>query len=129
VIAIDTNVVVRLIADDDQAQVSSALHLMDRHDVFVSFGVLMESEWVLRSQYGMSRNEVNTALSAFIQLGPVNLSDRQGVRWALERHADGADLTDMLHLVDSGAAAQFASFDRNLAKQSGPNPPLPILAL
>ncbi len=128
-IAIDTNLVVRLIADDDAPQVASARHLMEQNQVFLSFGVLMECEWVLRSQYDMSRQEINNALAGFVRLAPVNLSDRAGVRWALERHADGADLADMLHLVDSGSAEQFATFDRGVAAKAGASPPLSILTL
>jgi predicted nucleic-acid-binding protein len=127
--AIDTNVVIRLVTRDDAPQLAVARQLLAEGDLFVSFGVLMECEWVLRSQYRMNRQDVSQALSAFVQLVGIQLPDREGVRWALSRHGEGADLADMLHLVDSGTADGFATFDQNVIAQAGSDAPLPIITL
>lgn len=124
--SVDTNIVVRLITADDQGQLASALHLLTTSDVFVSLGVLIESEWVLRSHYLYDRQRLNNALVEFIDLSGVFVVDRDGVDWALSRHAIGADLADMLHLVGSKSAESFVTFDKYLPRDAGDKVPLPI---
>jgi predicted nucleic-acid-binding protein len=129
VISIDTNVVIRLIVRDDMTQFRKAQIFLDTNQVFVGFCVLMECEWVLRSQYQMQRLEVNAALGAFIRLGPVHVADREGLNWAIERHADGADFADMLHLLDAGSSEGFATFDGSLQKNAGTETPLQVILI
>ena len=50
-IAIDANVVVRLLVDDDHGQFRRARRLLAASPVFVANTVLLECEWVLRSVY------------------------------------------------------------------------------
>jgi predicted nucleic-acid-binding protein len=51
VIALDTNVVVRLLVDDEPAQTKRVRDLMAAHTALVLPTVLLETEWVLRSAY------------------------------------------------------------------------------
>jgi predicted nucleic-acid-binding protein len=129
VIAVDTNIVVRLIVRDDAKQLARAQTLMDENEMFVSLSVLLECEWVLRSRYQMKRNEVNGALLSFIRLAHVCIADRDGLKWALGRHATGADFADMIHLIDANTAEGFATFDTDLAKEAGPEAPMPIVLI
>ena len=60
-LGIDTNVLVRFLVRDDEAQFEKARRLIRREvgtgeDVFVSLMVLMETEWVLRSRYSLQKN-------------------------------------------------------------------------
>jgi predicted nucleic-acid-binding protein len=48
VIVVDTNVLVRLVTNDDPVQSIKAARLFAEEDVFVSRTVLREVEWVLR---------------------------------------------------------------------------------
>lgn len=57
-LGIDTNVVIRLVISDDAEQTRRARKLVeqalsDDEPVLVSLLVLLESEWVLRSRYGL----------------------------------------------------------------------------
>ncbi len=51
-LAIDTNVVVRLLAKDHPEQSAKARALLERETVFVALTVILEAERVLRSVYG-----------------------------------------------------------------------------
>jgi predicted nucleic-acid-binding protein len=51
VIAIDTNVLVRFLVDDDKTQAGIAEALIRANEIFLSRTVLLETEWVLRSVY------------------------------------------------------------------------------
>jgi predicted nucleic-acid-binding protein len=53
-IALDTNVIVRVVTRDDPQQVPAALAVMQSGDLWVSKTVLLETEWVLRYSYKLS---------------------------------------------------------------------------
>lgn len=50
-IAFDTCILVRFLADDDKEQADSAEVLLADNTVFLPKTVLLETEWVLRSRY------------------------------------------------------------------------------
>ena len=57
-IALDTNVLIRLIIFDDPIQSGIADDLIRNNRIFISKGVLMESEWVLRYRYKFQREQI-----------------------------------------------------------------------
>jgi predicted nucleic-acid-binding protein len=70
-LGIDTNVLVRYLARDDQLQYEKARRLINREvskgePVMVSLPVLLETEWVLRSRYELAKAEVLAAVSALL---------------------------------------------------------------
>lgn len=127
-ISLDTNVLVRLIAEDDPKQLAAA-KLAREEGAFVSHGVLMEAEWVLRALYGWPRDRVNRALRQLIGVGGIMVDELEDVFWALDRHGAGGDWADMLHLIASRGHASFATFDRSLLKEAGETPPVPVRVL
>lgn len=52
-IAVDTNVIVRLLTNDDPHQTEKVARLMEGNSVFISKTVLLETEWVLRVAYNL----------------------------------------------------------------------------
>ena len=115
-IALDTNVVVRFLVNDDAAQARRARALIERNAVFVPATVLLETEWVLRGGYGLPRAEVVRLLRALLGLPDLSTDDPQRVARALEWHAAGVDFADALHLAGSAGAERFATFDEKLVK-------------
>ena len=61
-IAVDTNVIVRFLTEDDKSQYQKSVSLFRRHDIFISTTVLQETEWVLRYSYRFNRRDINNAL-------------------------------------------------------------------
>ena len=64
-LGIDTNVLVRFLVRDNEVQFEKARKLIKREvaagrRVFVSQLVLLETEWVLRSRYGLPKIEIIT---------------------------------------------------------------------
>lgn len=51
-IAVDTNVLVRLLTADDPKQLAAARSLFASDPIWVAKTVLLETGWVLRSLYG-----------------------------------------------------------------------------
>lgn len=125
-IAVDTNIVIRLILADDPAQVTAIRELMDRSTLFVSLTVLLESGWVLESRYRMPRHTVAETLTNLVALEGMAVARPDLVRWALDRYRAGADWADMVHVVAAAKADGFATLDRRLHQRAGQDAPVPI---
>lgn len=125
-IAVDTNILVRLITRDDDAQSAAADRIMEA-PVFISLTVLLELAWVLGgNKYRFTREVLALALRELVDLASVTVDEEERVRWAIERYAAGADIADMIHLAASRGASRFVSFEDGLAVEAGRDSPVPI---
>ena len=115
-LAIDTNIIVRYLTGDDPEQAAAARQLIDGQDVFVAVTVMLESEWVLRSVYGVTSADVCQALRRFAGLPRVSLESPGRVAQALERTEAGMDFADALHLSSSDGCEVFITFDRKFVR-------------
>lgn len=115
-IALDTNVVVRLLVRDDPAQTAQAAALVAGNEVFLTTSVLLETEWVLRSRYRVPRTTILVAPRRLFGLDQLTLDHLAAAARALDLFEGGLDLADALHLALSAATAEFATFDRKLAR-------------
>jgi predicted nucleic-acid-binding protein len=128
-IAADTNVIVRLIIRDDEAQYSASVGLLQQGPIFVSLTVLLETGWVLEHTLKLPRASVVTALSGILRHEMMTIENETEADWALGRYEQGADLADMIHLAANHEMEGFATFDRKIAKQAGQMPVVPIMLL
>jgi len=115
-IAIDANVLVRFLANDDHKQAGQARALIEQNRIFVTLTALLEAEWVLRSGYGFSPPQLLTAFRAFAGLPNIVVQDPGALAKALEWTGAGMDFADALHVAQMGASEAFATFDLRLAK-------------
>lgn len=115
-IAIDTSVLVRLVTRDDDAQARRAAALFEREQIYVGKTMLLETEWVLRFSYELSRPVILNALKSSVGLPQVTVEDGPAVAEALDLFETGMDFADALHLASSREAAHFATFDERLKK-------------
>ncbi len=70
-IAVDTNIWVRLLTNDDPVQARKAMVILESEEIFVPVTVLLEAEWVLRYSCGLGRSVILTALRELIHLPQV----------------------------------------------------------
>ena len=127
--AIDTNIVLRLLFQDDAEQAKLAGDLIGNEDVLVSTCVLLEASWIMRSVYGVAEREVAVALLAFVRL-PHVFTTSPNVETALDWVGRGLQLDDALIYADAHAASEFVTFDARLAKLAtrfGAEPPIRLL--
>ncbi len=115
-LAVDTNIVVRLLVNDDPRQGAIARRLFESDEIFISVTVLLESAWVLESVYDLSPGDAAKALRRLLGLPNVRVEDAGNVAAALDVAQKGLDLADALHLSRMPAEAEFITFDRELAK-------------
>ncbi len=50
-VAVDTNIIVRFLTQDDQLQYQKSLEIFQTQNVFIPDTVIIETEWVLRFAY------------------------------------------------------------------------------
>ncbi len=115
-VAIDANILVRLVTCDDDAQAKRAVALFEREAIYVAKTVLLETEWVLRFSYELSRPAILNVLKNAVGLPQVTVEDSPAVAEALGLFEAGMDFADALHLVSGREATQFATFDERLRK-------------
>ena len=128
-IAVDTNVIVRIVTHDDPEQARRAVALFERERIFISKTVLLEVEWVLRCSYRVPRAVIVSTLRKVVGLGTVEVEDPNEVSMALDWHEQGLDFADALHLAGSGKARRFATFDQKMANRAGTLQPMEIIAV
>lgn len=74
-IAVDTNVVVRLLTQDDEQQYNKSLKLFQEQDIFIPDTVILETEWVLRFAYHFQPDEIRKAFRNLLGLPNVQLTN------------------------------------------------------
>jgi predicted nucleic-acid-binding protein len=114
--AVDTNLVVRLLRRDDPKQAAIAEKLFATGEIWIAKTVLLETDWVLRSAYGIAANEVTAALSKLVRLPNVVVEDRPGIVMALHLAEKGMDFADALHVSSRPEGIPFVTFDRKLVR-------------
>ena len=126
-IGLDTNVVVRYLAQDDAKQSAAASRLFEEvlspeDPGFVSAIVLCELAWVLAECYGADRARIRGALEGLLAARQIAVETPDIVRRALRAWADsGADFADALlgEVAAAHGAAKTLTFDRAAAKLPG----------
>ncbi|SHF08232.1 Predicted nucleic-acid-binding protein, contains PIN domain [Lampropedia hyalina DSM 16112] len=120
-LAVDTNVLIRFLVDDDARQHQRAVDLFRAHRIWVSRTVLLESEWVLRSAFGFEAREIASAFAGLTALPSVVCDGADAIAQATEALAEGMDFADALHLQcahTAGCDEGFATFDARFIKKA-----------
>jgi len=126
VIALDTNVLVRFLVQDDplQAQLATKLidQLTDDAQGFVSREVLSELVWVLERAYRRGRAEIAVALDGLLSATELDIEGSDEVAPALELYRnDGFGFADLMLAAAArrGGANELVTFDRKAARLPG----------
>jgi predicted nucleic-acid-binding protein len=120
-IAVDTNVLVRYLTWDDEAEAVAAEAVIERaEEIVASTIVLCELVWVLRRAYRYGRGEIADALRTVIEGRNVEC-DRPAVEAGLAMLESGGDFADgvVLHEAVRNRCRRIATFDRDFAGRLG----------
>ena len=126
-ISVDTNVVVRLLTGDDQAQFKRAKVLFAKENIIITTSVLLECEWVLRYAYHFMPLQIVDAFQALFGLSNVKLKERLVIYDAIEWHKHGLDFADAIHLAESRDSESFVTFDKKLIKAASKITNFPVI--
>jgi predicted nucleic-acid-binding protein len=117
-LAVDTNVVVRFLTQDEPIQSARARDIFQRETVLLMKTVMLETEWVLRTLYGFETSLIADAFAALSGLPNVVCEDvgtlADAIIWTRKR----MDFADALHLASAARAGRFATLDRALVKRA-----------
>jgi len=120
--AVDTNVLVRLIARDDLVQASKAERFVEK-GAWVSHLALAETAWVLDAVYERTAEQIALAIELLLDHTELSLQDPDVVAAALEtyraRPALGFSDCLMLEIARRAGHVPLGTFDRDLAKLDG----------
>ncbi|MDQ6611270.1 MAG: type II toxin-antitoxin system VapC family toxin [Gemmatimonadota bacterium] len=126
-IALDTNVLVRYVVEDDPRQSALATALIHRaiasdESLFVSDIVVCETVWVLRISYHIARAEIATLLRSLFRARHLAFRAANELQRALDAYENGkGDFADYL-IREHGRSAEYesvATFDKVLLKERG----------
>ena len=125
-IALDTNVLLRYIAQDDVRQAAAATRLIEQtlspaKRGLVSLVALLEAVWVMESRYAADAPTVAAILADLLDTASLEVQDATAVNAAVQRYArGGADLHDCL-IVSLAAQrkARVVTLDAKAAKRLG----------
>jgi len=123
-IGVDTNVLVRVVVDDDQAEDQchkARMLLSSQKKIFVSQVVLIECVWVIQRAYSVGKNKTVSVLNALLSHPGVSLEGRLLVRKALQLYEENnVDFSDaLIWTANSEKGSLLYTFDRKLARIEG----------
>ena len=117
--AIDTNILIRYLTQDDAKQGEAAKELIENGEpVFLTHIVFIEAVWVLTTSYGLDRSTIAKALNEVTSSGFFILEKTQIMSKALQDYRNGFDFADMLIGYcgeDSGCNTTY-TFDKQAGK-------------
>jgi predicted nucleic-acid-binding protein len=127
-IAIDTNILVRLLVRDDEPQYAAPQRLVDQaaaaeQPVLIVLGALLETEWVLRSRYKLDKASIARVFADLLESADVEFEHPPTVEEALYVWAQhpGADFADCLLTARAAhlGRSRFLTFDTDAARLPG----------
>ena len=117
--AIDTNLVVRLLLADDPLQTAIATAVIDAGNVVVPPTVVLETLWVMRSNYGASDADILRSLQQLSRHPSITIgTDSEQAAEFLRLWAAGLDPEDAAHVAFVGETDAFVTFDKDFSKRA-----------
>jgi predicted nucleic-acid-binding protein len=111
--ALDTNILVRWLTNDDAKQCAIVARMFDAakltgERLFITVTVMLELEWVLRAKYRYDRPLVTAALNALLDVTELEFQTEPALEQALWlfKQAGPRDFADCLHIALVGQAGQ-----------------------
>jgi predicted nucleic-acid-binding protein len=126
-IGLDTNVLVRYLAQDDPAQSLKATELIERRLTedepgFISVVAMAEVAWVLERAYGLADQEIAAAIEGVLQAEVVVVENEQEIFTAMIalKAGRGSFADALIGALDAKAGcSRTLTFDRRAQRLSG----------
>jgi len=125
--ALDTNVLLRFLLQDDAKQSAAATRLVRQAQeagdtLYVPLSVALELEWVLRSRFVLDKAAVAQTFSELLQTVELRFEATAVLEYALsEYEGSAADFSDCVHAALTLRAGEqpLWTFDKAAAKVDG----------
>ncbi len=128
-IALDTNVLARLLLQDDAAQFKQVKTLLASEQEFTApLTVFLELVWVLEA-HDCSAQEIQRGLGLLLGLTNFSTPHAAALRQSLSYYVQGMDFADALHLCQSQNADALVTFDKAFVKKAAKSNSMPLVRL
>jgi predicted nucleic-acid-binding protein len=125
--ALDTNILVRYVVQDDSAQLAAAKRLITRcveegQSLFVPVTVMLELEWVLRSSFEFGKDDVILVVSSLLSAAELSFESERALEVALHLFREStAEFADCVHVALASQAGEqpLWTFDKRAARVPG----------
>jgi len=125
--ALDTNVLIRYLVADDADQFAAAKRLIRRtldagESLFIPISVALELEWVLRSRFAFTKDELVTTFTQLLMAAELGFESEGAIEHALRLYSEGAaDFSDCIHVALSSLYGEepLWTFDKAASKVIG----------
>jgi len=126
-IGLDTNILIRYLTQDDRTQSAKATEILEHrltHDNpgFVSVVAMVETVWVLDRAYGLTPEEIATAIERLLQVEVLAIENEQEVFTAMVALKQGRGAFADALISELGARAgctRTLTFDQKAIRLSG----------
>lgn len=117
-IALDTNILARLLLGDDASQLARAQALLTTAQQFTApITVMLELVWVLEAN-GVDPAALADGLERLLSLTNFKPAHVAEIHRALASYREGLDFADALHLALSVSTTHMVSFDKAFIKRA-----------
>ena len=125
--ALNTNVLLLFLLQDDAAQSAVAMRLIRQaleagETLYVPVSVALELEWVPRSRFKLDQAAVAQTFAGLPQTVELNFEATAALEWAFSEHeSSAADFSDCIHAALAWSAGEqpLWTFDKKAAKVGG----------
>ena len=127
--SLDTNVLVRYLLEDIANEPQSALAkkliraaVRAGDTLYIPITVMLELEWVLRSNFKFNKTQVTATLSGLLACGELSFESEAALEVALALYIKGgADFADCTHIALAHVAGESPlwTFDKAASKVDG----------
>jgi predicted nucleic acid-binding protein len=122
---VDTNILVRLITQDNPSAAKRCRNLLlySDEDIFITDVAIAETIWVLNNTYGYNKGEVTRKLIPLLTSPRIEFSDRELLQQALVLYGEyGVSFIDAYHTALGRRAGYDAiySYDRDFERLKFP---------
>lgn len=118
-IAVDTNLLVRIVVNDDPAQTAASIRVLQGDaPVYLLNSVLQELVWVLEGSYQVERHHLAAAIEAIIET-PNILLESELTREVVDWYRAGMDIADAIHLAGAASGCEtLVTFDKDFIRKA-----------
>lgn len=116
-IALDTNLLVRIGTGDHPAEKAAALALLQHERALVLDTVLLEAAWVFRSRYAWSAGQLADFFEFLSESENVELQSPAAVAQAVTAVRRGFDFADAMH-ASLAAGLPFYTLDKQFQRKA-----------
>lgn len=118
-IAVDTNVVVRLITGDEPDQLEKATCLVEQEGVWIGKTVVLETAWVLQHHYKATDEDIAESFLRLTQTQGILFESEAELLKALDLMKAGTEIEDSMHLTFTDATyLPFHTFDKDFSRRA-----------